>query len=478
MSAGKIFDYSKWDKIELSDDESDLHPNIDKDSWFRLKHRTRLEREEKEDAEIKVYQKENAENQARLAIIKARLNGLKSGQADEDAEFEDIDALVGEADELERLIQGRNKRIEEIQERRKWNIDNICKVSEEKTVVNSANTAKSLRAEDFKPVGLTEKAFPDVAKVAKTAEESLNLSDTPNAPVAKPAADSSSSASKPPAAPVTKAATATATAAATSTASASSSAAKIPGPKQEEKVPVTGSGNRERFAVISYNDFVIMHEAILEEYSEIRDLDATKEYLFKHCDVLLHEHGQSYMLLSSLEDEMNGKRERMKLVSRQSQILSHITELATSMKRDPRDVVLPFFKRISEPEYLQGFNQALSEFIERIIKRAVEKRKEMDAEDADEDDVPLGPGGLNPYKVLALLPKPLKEAFESQQIEKLHKAISEMTPADAKHYMKMCVDSGLWVAKDDSIFVDEGEEGEEDDSEAAAAAAETDKLEK
>ena len=24
------FDYSKWDNIELSDDESDCHPNIDK----------------------------------------------------------------------------------------------------------------------------------------------------------------------------------------------------------------------------------------------------------------------------------------------------------------------------------------------------------------------------------------------------------------------------------------------------------------
>ena len=35
--------------LELSDDESDLHPNIDKESWFRMKHRARLEREEKED---------------------------------------------------------------------------------------------------------------------------------------------------------------------------------------------------------------------------------------------------------------------------------------------------------------------------------------------------------------------------------------------------------------------------------------------
>lgn len=42
MSEGKIFNYSKWDNIDLSDDEKDCHPNIDKESWFRMKHRGRL----------------------------------------------------------------------------------------------------------------------------------------------------------------------------------------------------------------------------------------------------------------------------------------------------------------------------------------------------------------------------------------------------------------------------------------------------
>jgi cell division cycle protein 37 len=46
MSKG--FNYSKWDNIELSDDESDCHPNIDKESWFRMKHRSRVEREDNE----------------------------------------------------------------------------------------------------------------------------------------------------------------------------------------------------------------------------------------------------------------------------------------------------------------------------------------------------------------------------------------------------------------------------------------------
>jgi cell division cycle protein 37 len=55
MSKG--FDYSKWDNIELSDDEDDTHPNIDKESWFRMKHRSRVEREENEDKDKTVILK-------------------------------------------------------------------------------------------------------------------------------------------------------------------------------------------------------------------------------------------------------------------------------------------------------------------------------------------------------------------------------------------------------------------------------------
>jgi hypothetical protein len=59
-----------------SDDESDLHPNIDKDSWFRMKHRHRLEREEREDEEIRVMRRDSAVDQRRLNVVKARMNGV------------------------------------------------------------------------------------------------------------------------------------------------------------------------------------------------------------------------------------------------------------------------------------------------------------------------------------------------------------------------------------------------------------------
>jgi cell division cycle protein 37 len=144
-----------------------------------------------------------------------------------------------------------------------------------------------------------------------------------------------------------------------------STVARPAGPEIASKKSVFKS---EKNSILSYNDYVIKNEKLLEEYSELSDLEATKEYLFKHCDVLLHEHSQSYMLLSSLEDEMNGKHKRMRLVCRQSQILSHIQELGVSMHRDPRDVVLPFFKRIQEKVIFFSFvvfvlNHHLNEII-------------------------------------------------------------------------------------------------------------------
>jgi cell division cycle protein 37 len=51
-------DYSKWGKIEVSDDEDDTHPNIDTPSLFRWRHQARLERmaqmkQDKEEVESK-----------------------------------------------------------------------------------------------------------------------------------------------------------------------------------------------------------------------------------------------------------------------------------------------------------------------------------------------------------------------------------------------------------------------------------------
>lgn len=138
------------------------------------------------------------------------------------------------------------------------------------------------------------------------------------------------------------------------------------------------------------------------------------------------------------------------------------------MKRDPRDVIIPFFIRIQEPEHFQGFTNAVDDFVDRIKKRAVEKRREMDMErrrEAVGDNVPLGPGGLNPLEVLEQLPESMRNAFDSQDIGALHRAVAEMKPSEARKWMKMCVDSGLWVPSNSNEFDDNDDPNEDEEVE-------------
>ena len=90
----KPFDYSKWDNIELSDDEDDVHPNIDKESWFRMKHRSRVEREEHEDKDKNELKAALQKATQRIQVIQhdlKKLESQKQQQAD-DSDSDDSDS--------------------------------------------------------------------------------------------------------------------------------------------------------------------------------------------------------------------------------------------------------------------------------------------------------------------------------------------------------------------------------------------------
>jgi len=92
------FDYSKWDRLELSDDEDTHHPNLDKNLNIRVNRITRDRKEEEVDTE------------------KAKLE---------------------EAGEFEKAAKVENKR--------PLHIGNICHVAEERTIIHSQDGTKTDR---------------------------------------------------------------------------------------------------------------------------------------------------------------------------------------------------------------------------------------------------------------------------------------------------------------------------------------------
>eukprot|EP00933_Yihiella_yeosuensis_P044430 TRINITY_DN39554_c0_g1_i1.p1 TRINITY_DN39554_c0_g1~~TRINITY_DN39554_c0_g1_i1.p1 ORF type:complete len:325 (+),score=99.34 TRINITY_DN39554_c0_g1_i1:77-1051(+) len=92
------FDYSKWDRLEISDDEDTFHPNLDKGLNVRVNRITRDRKEEEIDSEKKKL--------------------TEAGQID---------------------------KAEKLEARRPLHVDNICHVAEERTIIQSSDGSKKDR---------------------------------------------------------------------------------------------------------------------------------------------------------------------------------------------------------------------------------------------------------------------------------------------------------------------------------------------
>ena len=64
---------------------------------------------------------------------------------------------------------------------------------------------------------------------------------------------------------------------------------------------------------------------------------------------------------------------------------------------------------------------------------------------AEEREQRLGPAGLDPLEVIDLIPKKMKEAFETQNTPMLKESFAELPPDEMDRIYNMVVGSGLWV---------------------------------
>lgn len=130
-------DYSKWKSIEVSDDEDDVHPNIDTPSLFRWRHQARLERmaemkQQKEEVEtkkteVKTRTQEIDEELAKCADEKLRVK-LELEKSEIKKQEEDFLRKEKELADKERLAP--------------WNVDTIGKEAWSKSIINKASDKK------------------------------------------------------------------------------------------------------------------------------------------------------------------------------------------------------------------------------------------------------------------------------------------------------------------------------------------------
>ena len=439
----KPFNYSKWDNIELSDDEEDCHPNIEKESWFRLKHRTRVEREEREEQDKKRINAEMTANDVRILELKRTLKELADGDDDDsDDELEDVEGLQAEMKELEEKNKEHQAQLDYYVKNKKWNVDNMCEVSADRTIVSTKTESKFDSASGY---AIGDEDLPKISHASIKDNDGEGGED-------KVVVEEVATKPKPSTANVAKSAS---TKNVVSNNKSKSSLPSKEGTESSSAGPIKYP--KAEGTILEYPAFVDKYETLLEKWMTINDLNKCKEFLLLHGNILLQENAASYLLLASLEDEMNGFHEKMLLTCRQSQLLTHIAELAKTMKKHPGNVILPFFARLEEKEAYENFMDAVSNFVDKVRQRAIVKKKEIDddhkreraeAGDVDLDSLPkeerLGPGGLDPVEVFETLPETMQKAFEGRDTEMLKQALMELTEEEATVHMDRCVKSGLW----------------------------------
>jgi hypothetical protein len=373
MSKGIEYWYSKWDKIELSDDEDDVHLIVDKESWISASHRSRVEREREEAIEIKENEAATSEANHRIEVLKHDLNRLEEAAKvqdvdsgtikDGDDDLEDAKGIKAKLDDLMQANELRNKRIVELGKLKALNVDNICKVKEERTIINT-NAAE----DDLTPTGFS-KAKEDL--ITEQAEAGSIADGKYEKAVAATSADTVIKTPAPACAPKSAATTEWVQ-------------ANAPPPPPPEEVE-------------SYLEFVAKYSKVVEDFTHLQSLEASKKYILKYGDVLLQENATMYLLFACLEHEINGHRQKMKQTCRQTRIMTSIADLAVSKQQHPGNVVIPFFKKFEQKEFHVGFSAAVEGFCRFIIIRAAETRMEIDRARMKEDSGrAVGTGRIGP----------------------------------------------------------------------------------
>ena len=357
--------------------------------------------------------------------------------SDDDDDLDDTEAIKIEMEELRSANAQRQATLDEYEKNKKWNVDNLFEVKEERTMVNKnaakANYTSTGHAQSTVTGESAKKEFEKARKEAEKKEK-----ESPKKKKAAPAKKAT------PAGPAKPPPSATAAA-----------------PTKPTTDPTEVDSDPD--FLYTYHEFTERYSDLCEEYMFITSFEQSKDFLLKHGTLLLQEHAANYLLLATLEDEMNGKHDEMRQRAKQSQIVTNIAELAQSWQTHPGNAIMPFFTRLEQREFLEGFLSGVKVFVEKIQKRAVIKRKEIDAARAEEEsgstvkkegvdlsEIPkeerLGPGGLDPLEVIESLPQSMQDAFESRDTDQLRKVLMEMDVKDAEYHMKRCVDSGLWNA--------------------------------
>lgn len=168
-------DYSRWNNINISDDEDDTHPNVDTPSLFKWRHEARVEKNKQ-----KAIEEKQRTAQIKQAALTVKTTQQKLDAATTEADKNKWKAQLAEEKKDHDEYLSKEKDIKEHEEKfPEWDVDNISKEKFDKTRINKDAVKKSSKVDETDAASLQDfskkhdkevKHFGMLAKFKESAE--------------------------------------------------------------------------------------------------------------------------------------------------------------------------------------------------------------------------------------------------------------------------------------------------------------------
>jgi len=329
----KPFDYSKWDRLEISDDEDTFHPNLDKGLNIRVNRMTRGRKEEELDAEKEKLEK-----------------------------------------------AGKKAEAEKLENKRPLHVDNVCKVTEERTIVNWGDGKRTDRTQKD-----GEEFSVDEYGMFKSDNKKL-LEDFEHADW-----------------------------------------------ERSRELLVEQGGILMQDYANNYFMLTALDEEMKGNSKRVQRLGHQGQILSQIHQLAEPMNRPPRDLVHRFFERFTDGGAKQAFDEGVKHFLGHIKRRAVEKKKEEEAEAAE-----AAPQQAAAGEAGGGETEEREMLSLVEAMYQMSKEER------MGPGGLDPVEIFEELPETLQNCFKSGDVEMLKEVASNMDPAEFEGYFKKCIDAGLW----------------------------------
>ncbi|KAI9296023.1 hypothetical protein K502DRAFT_278224, partial [Neoconidiobolus thromboides FSU 785] len=426
-------DYSKWDNIELSDDEDiEVHPNVDKKSFIKWNqeaiHRRRAERKQKIDS-----------LKQRITFCDQMMKKMKNlmGEGENSFGMEEMKTMLKEiAEKMEKSKKGGEER-KEGEMSIEQSLMGLFKHIEEEVKSSGEEMNRGVILEKLKVEFEKVKKHQEDCREELKKEEKIESNTLTSENICKPGFDKTI-VSKSNEEQVKK-----------------ELENKKKQNKKEKQIEIlnpktltTNGDGTEKGAYVEEEEEDIETSDEANEFSNLKTLEQSLEFISKY-KFIINEKYSDEILAKGFELQLQGNSRQAKHCVHQALIIQYCGRLG-------KDGVTAFFKRITttgNEVFLKDVEDTYNILKQRceVIRQQNSKQKAIfQLEPTSEDakimvDLPTDDINDQERKVIFnSLPLKLQEALKENTIEAINLALSELDEQEAEHALQLC-DQGAFL---------------------------------